>query len=130
MTFSYVCRLYKIIYFQFQCRKSMWNNKWRKAATCVNANKLSLDISKTKYSWFHSTRKGKDMPNILPPLQIDSEIKREVVTKFLGVYLDENISWKDHINIVSTEACKSTGILYKTCYKLNKFLRKQLFFPL
>ena len=48
------------------------------------------------------------MPNILPSLQIDNvPVKREFVTKFLGVYLDENISWKHHINIVSTKVRKS-----------------------
>ena len=38
--------------------------------------------------------------HILPLLHIDYfPIKREFVTKFLGVYLDENISWKCfHIN--------------------------------
>ena len=55
-------------------------------------------------------------------------VKREFFTKFLGAYLDENISWKHHINIVSTEVCKSIGILYRTRCILSKFLRKQLYF--
>ena len=76
----------------------------RKVANWYKANKLSLNISKTKYSLFHSTRKRKDIPNILPPLHIDNvPVKREFVTKFLGVYLDENISWKYHTNTVSTQ---------------------------
>ena len=69
------------------------NEELRKVATWFKANKLSLNISKTKYSLFHSTRKGKDIPNIVPPLHIDNlPIKREFVTKFLAVYLDKNIS--------------------------------------
>ena len=57
-------------------------------------------------------------------------IKEEFATKFLGVYLDENISWKNHINIVSTKVYKSIGILYRTettlffFYKLLFKLRK------
>ena len=101
----------------------------RKVATWFKSNKLSLNISKAKYPSFHSTRKRKCMPNILLPLHIDNvPIKREFVTKFLGVYLDEFISWKHHINIVSTNACKSIGILYRTRCILSKFLRKQLYF--
>ena len=101
----------------------------RKVATWFNANKLSLNISKTKYSLFHSTRKTKDIPNILPPLHIDNVlIKREFVTKFLGIYLDGNISWSDHINIVSTKLFKSIEILYRTRCILKTFLRKQLYF--
>ena len=105
------------------------NEELRKVANWFKANKLSLNISKTKYSLYHSTRKIKDIPNILPPLQIDNvPVKREFVTKFLGVYLDGNISWKHHINIVSTKICKNIRILYRTHCILSKFLRKQLYF--
>ena len=100
------------------------NKELRTVANWFKANKLSLNISKTKYSLFHSTRKRKDIPNILPPLHIDNvPVKREFVTKFLGVYLDENVSWKHHINIVSTKFCKSIGILYRTRCILSKSLR-------
>ena len=69
------------------------NKELRKVANWFKANKLSLNISKTKYSLFHSARKRKDIPNTLPPLHIDDvPVKREFITKFLGVYLDENIS--------------------------------------
>ena len=65
--------------------------------------------------FIHSIRKRRDIPNILPPLHIDNvPIKREFARKFLGVYLDEGISWKDHINAVSTKVCNSIGILYAT----------------
>ena len=62
------------------------NKELRKVANWFKANKLSLNISKTKYSLFHSTRKRKDVPNILPLLHIDNvPVKREFVT-FLGLY--------------------------------------------
>ena len=55
-------------------------------------------------------KKKKRYTKILPPLHIDNvPVKREFVTKFFGVYLDENISWKHHINIVSTK--KSIRVL-------------------
>ena len=80
------------------------NKELRKVANWFKANKLPLNFSKTKYFLFHSTRKRKDIPNILPPLHIDNvSAKGEFITKFLGVYLDENISCKHHINIVSTK---------------------------
>ena len=64
---------------------------------------------------------------MLVPLHIDSvPVKSEFVTKFLGVYLDENISWKHHINIVSIKVCKSIAVRYRTRCILSKFLRKQL----
>ena len=48
------------------------NKELRKEATWIKANKLSLNIYKTKCSLFHSTRKRKDIPNMLPPLYIDN----------------------------------------------------------
>ena len=54
------------------------NKELRKVANWFKANKLFLNISKTKYSLFHSTRKRKDIPNILPSLHIDNvQVKRE-----------------------------------------------------
>ena len=105
------------------------NEELRKVATWFKTNQLSLNFSKTKYSLFHSTRKRKHIPNILSPLHIDNvPYKREFATKFLEVYLDKNISWKHHINIVSTKVCQSIGKFYKTRCILSKFLRKELYF--
>ena len=104
------------------------NEELKKVANQFKASKLSLNISKTKNSLFHSKRKRKDIPNILPPLYIDNlPIKREFVTKFLGVYLDEDISCKHHIDIISTKVCKSIGILFRTRCVLSKFLWKELY---
>ena len=40
-------------------------------------------------------------------------IERQKVSKFLGVLIDEKLSWKQHINDVSTKISKSIGILFK-----------------
>ena len=40
----------------------------RKVANWFKVNKLSLNISKTKYPLFHSTRKRKDIPKYLPSI--------------------------------------------------------------
>ena len=62
------------------------NEELRKVAIWFEASKLSLNISKTNYYLFHSTRKRNDIPYVLPPLHFDNvPIKREFVTKFLGV---------------------------------------------
>ena len=83
------------------------NEELRKVAVWFKANKVSWNTSKTRYYLFHSTRKVKDIPNILPSLHTDNiPIKKEFVKKFLRVYLDENIFWKHYIKIVSTKVCK------------------------
>ena len=55
------------------------------------SNKLSLNIKKTKYSFFHKPSQKENIPLHLPKLIINSyEIQRSESIKFLGVLLDEN----------------------------------------
>ena len=56
------------------------------------ANKLSLNIKKTKFVLFHKPRE-RNIPKDLPILKInDVELKRENSLKFLGVIVDENLT--------------------------------------
>ena len=52
------------------------------------------------------------MSTKFPELFIDGIIlKREAATKFLGVFIDGNVTWKAHINTFSIKISKSIGIL-------------------
>ena len=69
-----------------------------------NANKLSVNIDKTNSLLFHTLSKRQLLPQTLPILLFENiHIKREHVTKFLGVSIDENLFWKQHIDIVSSK---------------------------
>ena len=50
------------------------------------------------------------------------------MTKVLGVFIDENLSWKQHIEIMSSNIFKRMGILYKSRDVLSKQCLKQLYF--
>ena len=94
-----------------------------------NANKLSLNVTKTKYSFFHSLSSADKIPLRLPELKINNTvIKREEKMKFLGVLLDENITWRPHIKCIESKISKNLGILYKARYFLNSACTKQLYF--
>ena len=65
------------------------------------ANKLSLNTDKTKYVLFHNAKSKDDLPLVLPDLFIkDVKIKRETSLNFLGVIIDDNLSWKTHVQLV------------------------------
>ena len=51
--------------------------------------------------------------------------ERENVTKFLGVLIEENLSWKQHINNVRIKISKSIGILFKFRGIVQQRLLKQ-----
>ena len=62
-------------------------------------------------------------------LYIDNfEIVRESVTKFLGIFIDENLTWKYHIEHVCNKVSKSIGIKYKSRNIISKRFMKQLYF--
>ena len=59
------------------------------------SNKLSLNVSKTKQSFFNKPNKRDDILLLLPKLNINnSEIERSECLKSLGVILDQNLCWK------------------------------------
>ena len=68
-----------------------------KISEWFKANKLSLNIKKTIYTLFHKNSTKDDLPLKLPDLKIvNSVLKRQASIKYLGVMLDEKISWKEH----------------------------------
>ena len=58
-----------------------------------NANQLTLNIDKTMFTLF-SNKKNKQCR---APKLNNMEIKQVPSVKYLGVYLDEKLSWKYHI---------------------------------
>ena len=97
--------------------------------TWFNANKLSLNTGKTKYSFFHSPAYADRIPLRLPKLAINNTvIERENSIKFLGVLLDENLTWSNHISCIHNKISKNIGLLYKARSYLNRKCLKQLYF--
>ena len=47
-------------------------------------------------------------------------ITRVRATKFLGVIIDEKLTWKDHISLVRSKLAKTVGILYRVRHLLNR----------
>ena len=83
-------------------------NQW------FTSNKLSLNAKKTKYSCFHKPSKKDDIPLMLPKLTISNHvIERQEFIKYLGVLLDENLTWKEHIKHTENKIAKNLGRLYK-----------------
>ena len=51
---------------------------------------------------------------MLPKLTVSNHvIERQVFMKFLGVLLDENLNWKEHIKYTENKIAKNLGLLYK-----------------
>ena len=72
-------------------------------------NKLSLNVSKTNFILFGNKKQRGDLHITINNVKID----RVYVTKFLGVMIDHNLSWKEHIDVINNKISKSIAIIYK-----------------
>ena len=78
------------------------NNELAKVYDWLAVNKLSLNIGKIKYVIFHAI--NKKIEGLIPDLEIYG-IPLDKVKKFnfLGLQLNENMSWKPHIDSLSNK---------------------------
>ena len=86
------------------------NTELRNIQEWLNINKLSLSASKTKYMIFNHYQRN--ITNIIPTLKINSEsIERVTEFNFLGLTIDEHLSWKPHIQKISNKIARTLGIM-------------------
>lgn len=93
------------------------NDELNNIVEWLEANRLSLNINKTKFMIFKPKRR-----KILDTISINLNgvnIQEVDKIKFLGVVLDNKLGWKEHISYISNKISKCVGILYKTKKLLN-----------
>jgi len=105
------------------------NHELNKLSNWFKANRLSLNLEKTNYIIFTSHRKS------IPPhnqklLIEDTPITLVRSVKFLGVYIDEHLTWKDHINKISLKIAKNIGIISRISYLLPINILINLYYAL
>ena len=88
------------------------------------SNKLYLNIDKTKYMMFSI----KDKPPDLTLNIGNSRIDRTNVQKFLGVYIDDRLTFGDHINKICSKISRSIGVIRRLKSIVPRNILKQLFY--
>lgn len=99
--------------------QSMLDSELPKINEWLNTNKLSLNTEKTYYQLYSNTC---NVTNVIVSLN-GKNIKPVDKVKYLGVYIDDKLSWKYHINHLANILSRNVGILYRCKFF---FERKQL----
>jgi len=87
------------------------NNERKSVAQWMKCNRLALNISKTNFILFQSSKRK---PNQSLRIKIDDTLIKEVgSTKYLGLTFDSSLTWKSHINELCLKLSKTVGILSK-----------------
>ena len=92
------------------------------------ANKISLNTSKTKIVLFRSKRK-----TITKKLNFrisGQNIPISKSVKYLGVMLNENLSWDSHMTYILPKLNRGLGLLSKIRYYVPKVLLQTIYFCL
>ena len=99
-------------------REDTINKELSNISTWLKVNRLSLNVKKTHFMMF--TNKRYSIAKI--EIKIDNEpIEETTKTKFLGVIIDNKLTWKDHIMYISGKISRGMGIIIKS----RKVLYKQ-----
>jgi len=100
------------------------NTELCKVCDWFAVNKLSLNLAKTNYILFNNKLSSNDEPSIN---MCNTEIARVGACKFLGVYVDEKLNLKQHIDQVRTKLAKTLGILCPTRELLDESTLRTLY---
>ena len=104
------------------------NKELRKLSLWLNLNRLALNISKTNFVIFRSQQKKLDH-NVTLILNRKA-IEQKTYVKYLGLLVDEHLSWGEHINGVSKKISKGIGITTLLRNSMGRDLLVNLYYSL
>ena len=95
----------------------MLNIELDKLSIWLASNKLTLNIDKSHFVIFHKPRLKQNNVSIS---LCDISLNRVTFTKFLGVIIDDKLSFSRHVSYIKNKISKGMGIIIKARKYLNK----------
>ena len=110
----------------YTCSVNVVHSELNKIFNWLCVNKLSIHVTKSKYIIFHSQKKN--INNKVPQIILnETPVERVVNFDFLGIFLNEHMTWTSHINKIANKIAKSIGILNKLKQYLPSYIRRTLY---
>ena len=94
----------------------------------LNANRISLNVKKTELVIFKHQRKKLDSS-----IKINLNRKRlypSKSVKYLGIKIDENLNWKQHIHDIAIKINRANSLLYTIRNYVNKHILRTIYFSI
>ena len=102
------------------------NTELAKISDWLSANRLSLNVSKSKLLYFTNKNRNnlKDIN-----IRINNEILKEVdAAKYLGVHMDNKLNWNTHTNNMKLRLSKGISMLALIRHYVPDSVRRSLYF--
>ena len=94
----------------------------------LNANKISLNVTKTEVVIFR--RKKKQLDCDLNLKLCGKKFKPSNYVRYLGIYLDEYLNWSPNINHLSQKLVKANAVLCKLRHFVNVATMKSIYYAI
>jgi len=98
--------------------------EFSKVLDWVKVNKLKINIDKTKCMCFSTRQRSIEYPEIVAN---NSIIERVKSFNFLGIIIDQHLTWSVHIDHISLKLSRITGVLNRLKNVLPYQILKQIF---
>ncbi|KAG1664498.1 hypothetical protein GQR58_019790 [Nymphon striatum] len=102
------------------------NDELSKVSDWLVANKLTLNVDKSNFLIISPSRKHKT--NKVNLFINNTSIAQKDCIKYIGVLLDKDLSWKQHIQQVKLKISKGIGILAKIRHYVPQQILRNLYF--
>ena len=102
------------------------NDNLKKVCHWFKCNKLSVNSKKCNYIVFRSSSRRLELEDLYVRLNEDA-IPRVDCTKFLGVIIDEQLTWKPHIAYIQNKIAKNIGIIFRLSTFMPKHVLRTLY---
>lgn len=102
--------------------KEMVQNGISQVKNWLDMYQLSLNVDKTKYIAFSITNANRPDFHTINITNVGDDIKQTDCIKYLGVVIDQNIKWDNHIDYLTTKVRK---LIYKF-YQIREILSKKI----
>lgn len=110
------------------------NQELKQLYNWLCANKLCLNVKKTHFCVFSPVNSNYEVNN---SIKINNEVinqvgkyKNDESVKFLGLYIDKHLTWKEHINIISSKISRAIFAINRVKYFLPYKSLKSLYYVL
>ena len=108
--------------------KAKTEKELKNVKSWVASNKLSLNFDKTHCMLYSNKSKPQQHDFVL---DIDGKkLFPETSTKYLGIILDENLNWAEHLQYVTKKLSIAGGIMYRLQHYLTPKLLKQVYYSI
>ena len=101
------------------------NSELAQVQEWLTLNQLTLNIKKTNFIIFksHKKRLRRDLRLTLN----GTVLQRVEDSKFLGIVIDQHLTWKNHIDYITKKILRITGLLCRIRFYVNQTHLKMLY---